>query len=201
MSVSLQMQRAGVDDAVDEFDETRRFRFRLTLQLHGLFGVGRFVFFMLNPSKATKDELDPTVHRCVDYTSIWGGRTTEVVNAFGWCATDPDEMLKMAAAYRADPNALDPVGNPRNDIVIREVVSGLDHHAGDRLVVAWGGFDVPERLAQVRSLLDELDVPLYCIGTNDDGSPCHPLYRPKDYPLEPWSWPTPKPRARRKKSS
>ena len=45
------------------FDETRRYRYRLSREW--LLGDGVCCFIMLNPSTADETVLDPTVRRCI----------------------------------------------------------------------------------------------------------------------------------------
>ena len=85
----------------------------------------------------------------------------------GLVSTDPRGLL-------ATP---DPVG-PGNDRAIDEVTGTLGRVPFGRLVAAWGanraagtrGDEVAGRIARRRRL--------YCLGTNDDGSPKHTLYLP-----------------------
>lgn len=119
------------------------------------------VMVMLNPSIADDTKNDPTVERCQRRAIAMGYGALQVTNIFALVSTDP------AALYATD----DPVG-PANNDAIREAVKD----AG-MVLVAWGthGGHI-ERAKDVVSLLRNCGVTPYCLGTNADGSPKHPLY-------------------------
>lgn len=125
----------------------------------------RVLWIMLNPSIADADIDDPTIRRCLGFTRAWGYGGLVVVNLFAMRATDPREL------YTAD----DPVG-PENDEYLRR------HAAGAGLVVAaWGSHGwLHGRDADVRKILDELNVTARCLGHTNAGAPRHPLYLRKD---------------------
>jgi hypothetical protein len=75
---------------------------------------------MLNPSTADGKEDDPTIRRCIGFAKSWGNGSLEVVNLFGFRATDPKELLEVK----------DPIG-PENNIWI-----GLAANESARIVLA-----------------------------------------------------------------
>jgi len=120
------------------------------------------MFIGLNPSRANGHRTDATVRRCIAYAKRWGFGAVRIVNLFSWIDTDPAAM-KLAA---------EPVG-PRNDRHIKARAADAD-----LIVAVWGihgshfGRDrVVKRIFQGR---------LYALAVNNDGSPSHPLYLPKD---------------------
>src|SRR5262249_3330614 len=54
------------------------------------------------------------------------------------------------------------------------------------VVVAWGILPKSLRPAgeQLLSRLREAEIDLWCLGTNKDGSPKHPLYQPDNAPIK-----------------
>lgn len=66
--------------------------------------AARLAFVMLNPSKATELQNDPTVERCERRARALGFGAFRVTNIFAWRDTDPRAMRRAA----------DPVG-PAND--------------------------------------------------------------------------------------
>jgi hypothetical protein len=93
------------------FDEDERYRYHLAWT----WGEGPpLVAWMLNPSTATHEVLDPTIAGLVKRARAWEYGGVEVVNLFALRATDPRLM-------RAHP---DPIG-PENDLMIRRVLSSL----------------------------------------------------------------------------
>jgi hypothetical protein len=149
------------------FDDTQMYRYRLWREW--LFGDGTCVFIMLNPSTATAEILDPTVTRCVGFTKSWGYKRIEVLNLFAWRSTDPSVLPKLA----------DPVG-PSNMTWILDIATDP---ATRQVICAWGK---PGALAgqgdRVTRELQARGVQLWCLGTNGDGTPKHPLYLGKDTP-------------------
>lgn len=145
--------------------KTYRYTLNRTLSRDGL---GICVFIMLNPSTADADTNDPTVRRCVGYADAWGYRSLTVLNAFAFRGTDPRDMKA----------AEEPVG-PDNDRWIHSVTTsdGLPK----RVIVAWGKDGTHQnRDLAVMKILTKQGLPVFCLGTNKDGTPRHPLYLKKD---------------------
>jgi len=127
-------------------------------------------FLMLNPSTADEVNLDPTCARARSYAERWGYGALIVTNAFGWRATDPDDM-------RA---AEDPVG-PGNDAAIVKAAK-----ASAIVVCAWGNHGAfQDRSARILQLLR--GIPLHALRVNANGEPAHPLYLPGSLPPLAWS--------------
>ena len=166
------------------FDADRRYRYLLWRRWDGtnngwLFGVPpettTCLFIMLNPSTADEKVLDPTVRRCVDFAKRWGCGSLLVANIFALRSTDP-KML-----YQTHSTGGEPIGGPDNDRHILEAAS-----AASVRVAAWGRHgNLLERGRKVVELL--VDLPLMCLGTNQDGTPWHPLYVPGDTELRPYA--------------
>jgi len=118
-------------------------------------------FIGLNPSTADETKEDPTIRRCIGFAKAWGYGGIHMLNLFAFRATDPKAMK----------TADDPVG-PLNDYYIMGV-----HMLCEKTVAAWGSHGgYMDRSAAVRKLIPEL----YCLKTNRDGQPAHPLYLKKD---------------------
>ena len=79
--------------------------------------------------------------------------------------------------------AADPVG-PSNDSAIR---TATQSPFVKRIVVAWGkdGSHQDRDLA-VMKILTEEGLPVFCLGTNQDGTPKHPLYLKKNLQPTPY---------------
>ena len=136
---------------------------------------------MLNPSRADWSVNDNTVTRCIRFAQAWGFNSLVVINLFAWRGTDPKSLLK---AVEEDH---DPVGAD-NDVEIRAV---LTQHAGGTVVVGWSSHTflksiLPPRAAHVLGILREMGITPMCFGHNDDGSPMHPLFLPKNTRLIPY---------------
>ncbi|HEV8034856.1 DUF1643 domain-containing protein, partial [Yoonia sp.] len=131
----------------------------------------RVLFVMLNPSKATEVQNDPTVERCERRARALGFGAFQVTNIFAWRDTDPFAMRK----------AVDPVG-PENNAIIREGAVWAD-----QIIAAWGTHGTHlARGRQTEALLRNLGKPLYTLGLSKHGHPKHPLYI--SYAQQPIPW-------------
>ena len=131
----------------------------------------RVLFVMLNPSKATEVQNDPTVERCERRARALGFGAFRVTNIFAWRETDPFEMRK----------AEDPVG-PDNDATL---ITGVDW--ADTVIAAWGTHGAHlGRGPETEALLRATGSPLHTLGLTKDGHPKHPLYI--SYSQAPMRW-------------
>jgi hypothetical protein len=159
------------DDApsVATYSDCERYRYALTRTWDA--GGKRVMFVMLNPSKATEVQNDPTVERCERRARALGFGAFQVTNIFAWRDTDPFKMRK----------ADDPVG-PDNDAAILSGVAWAD-----QVIAAWGTHGTHlDRGGQVTELLHATDKPLYTLGLSKHGHPKHPLYI--SYSQQPQLW-------------
>lgn len=129
------------------------------------------LFIMLNPSTADATLDDPTIRRCRGFAQAWGCAGITVANLYAYRATNPRELLLCA----------DPVG-PENDTRL----AALARDYGD-IVCAWGKNAKPDRVNAVSAILQSSGARLWCLGTNKDGSPKHPLYIRQDTQLMRWN--------------
>ena len=156
--------------AAASFDETRRYRYRLSRVWDR--SLGRVNFVMLNPSTADAFILDPTVRRCVGYAKSWGYGSLEVTNIFSLRATDPKEL------YSAD----DPTGPDNDEALI------LAAAAADLVVAGWGVHGkLLGRGSAVAQLLSASGVVVHCVSVTKGGYPGHPLYVRGDAPAVRWA--------------
>lgn len=131
----------------------------------------RVMFVMLNPSKATERQNDPTVERCERRARHLGFGAFQVTNIFAWRATDPRDMKA----------ATDPVGT-ENDIVLAEGAVWAD-----QIIAAWGVHGAHmNRGEAVAAQLRAAGTPLFHLGLSKAGHPRHPLYLPYSQKPEPW---------------
>lgn len=129
----------------------------------------RALLVMLNPSTADAKLDDATIRSCVRLLSSHGYGSMEVVNVYGWRATDPTELAKQS----------DPVG-PRNQIVIEAAI-----HRCDVVICAWGAYPpARERATAILNAVRSHRPATYCFGKTKSGAPKHPLYIKSGTPLE-----------------
>lgn len=135
------------------------------------------LWIMLNPSTADASIDDPTIRKCMGFSSRWGYRTLLVGNLFAWRATDPKQLKKLSRE--------EAVG-PENDMYLRSMIQ-----RSDMVVCAWGNHGVLHgRNREIRPLVDEVyretdqvSWPVLCLGTTKNGQPKHPLYVPYEASL------------------
>ena len=154
------------------YSDCERYRYALTRTWNA--AGKRVLFVMLNPSKATEVQNDPTVERCERRARALGCGAFQVTNIFAWRDTDPFAMRK----------AKDPIG-PENDATLLAGVAWAD-----QVIAAWGTHGVHrDRGPAVEALLRETGTPLYTLGLSKHGHPKHPLYI--SYTQQPILWDTP----------
>ena len=151
------------------YSDCERYRYALTRTWDAQ--SKRVLFVMLNPSKATEVQNDPTVERCERRARALGFGAFQVTNIFAWRDTDPFQMRK----------AVDPVG-PNNDATI---LAGADW--ADQIIAAWGTHGTHrDRGPEVAALLRQAGKPLHSLGLSKHGHPKHPLYI--SYAQQPILW-------------
>lgn len=140
--------------------------------------VRRILWIMLNPSTANAQKDDRTLEAIVRFSERWLYGHVMVGNLSAYIATDPDDM-KAAAARGVD------VIGPENDARLCRMIAKV-RASGGLIMAAWGANADPERARQVHAMAGEM----YCLRTNKDGSPIHPLYQPADLIPVLWMPPT-----------
>lgn len=113
------------------------------------------VFIGLNPSTANESKNDPTIRRVLTFAKNWGYGKVYMMNLFALVSPYPKDLLDCP----------DPIGE--NDSYLKTICTGKD------ILFAWGAFTAAKERAY------EISVRFpnaYCLGTNSDGSPKHPLY-------------------------
>jgi len=156
------------------FSPCGQYRYRLTRSwARGDVPSFSVTFVMLNPSVASHEIDDPTIRRCMGFARAWGAEKMDVVNLFGWRATDPRALRKVAS----------PIG-PENEIFVLQTAK-----LADRVVCAWGtsgGKLGKERAARLVRVLGDCSISLSTLGLTQDGTPRHPLYLAGDLVPQPW---------------
>lgn len=129
----------------------------------------RALLVMLNPSTADAKLDDATIRSCVRLLSGHGIGSMEVVNVFGYRATNPAELSTQA----------DPFG-PDNERIVSAAI-----HRCDIVICAWGAY--PPARQHATPILNAVRAhrpATYCFGRTKGGSPKHPLYIKSGTPLE-----------------
>lgn len=134
----------------------------------------KLTYIMLNPSKATEMQNDPTIERCERRARALGFGGFAAVNLFALRETDPTKMRAHPA-----PNG------PGND---REILRAAGW--ADLVLCAWGVHGAHlGRGAEVTGILRGAGRVLHVLGLTKAGAPRHPLYMP--YAAQPRLWPAP----------
>ena len=131
----------------------------------------RLLYIMLNPSKATEVQNDPTIERCERRARALGFGGFRAVNIFGLRETDP----KLMRAHKK------PEG-PDNAAML---IQGCDW--ADTVLAAWGAHGDHQRQGyRTRDLLRDTRRPIHTLGLTKAGHPRHPLYI--SYAEQPQLW-------------
>ncbi|MEP2716130.1 DUF1643 domain-containing protein [Pseudophaeobacter sp.] len=121
----------------------------------------RVMFVMLNPSKATEVQNDPTIERCERRARALGFGGFQATNIFAIRATDPKVM-------RA---AQDPEGPDNREAIL----AGFDW--ADMVICAWGTHGAHRDQGDtIATLLRSRGRALHHLGLSKHGHPKHPLY-------------------------
>ena len=141
------------------YSDCERYRYSLTRVWDP---AGRRVnFVMLNPSKATEVQNDPTIERCERRARALGFGGFCATNIFAWRDTDPRNMRAAA----------DPVGT-ENDTAIVDAAE-----RADQVIAAWGTHGAhQQRGPAVEQMLRKRGITLHHLGLSKAGHPKHPLY-------------------------
>lgn len=141
----------------------RRYRYELRRDWDMHINRPPLLWIMLNPSTADEQENDATIRRCIDFSTRWGYGSMLVGNLFAYRTRYPDELEALPIPERIGPD---------NTTTLLRLC-----RQADRIICAWGtrGIQKPGVLMGYET---------YCLGTTKDGYPKHPLYLPKDTPLE-----------------
>lgn len=155
--------------SVAEYSDCETYRYSLTRVWDP--DAPRVTFIMLNPSKATEKQNDPTIERCERRARALGFGGFCAVNIFALRETDPQKMRRHAA----------PEG-PENDAAITRACLWAD-----TIVAGWGAHgEHLERGMAMRDVLRATKRPVHCLGLTKHGHPRHPLYIA--YAQAPVSW-------------
>lgn len=144
-------------------------RYRYLLRRVWDYAKPRVLFVMLNPSTADAHEDDATIRSCVRLASGAGYGSMEVVNLFGYRATNPAELQNVS-------NPIGPANADVGDVAINRC---------DLVICAWGTHHMAERRArEMVSWVKGWKPAAYCLGTTKSGAPKHPLYIKSGTPLQ-----------------
>jgi hypothetical protein len=134
------------------------------------------VVWMLNPSTATHEVLDPTVYGLIQRARRLGYGGVRIINLFALRATKPEVMKAHA----------EPIGAENDEVIRRALIEARD--AGSPVLAAWGKHGRHlDREAAALAIADELGVELFVLRFNLDGTPQHPLYIGREVGLSPWT--------------
>lgn len=124
----------------------------------------------MNPSEASATHNDPTITREWGFTVREGYSAFAKVNISDYRATHPKELMKPGVV---------PV-SPENLSVILGAAS-----KADKVVMCFGKVNraLEGAARETVAALKDAGIPMWCFGTNKDGSPKHPLYLAANTPL------------------
>jgi hypothetical protein len=134
----------------------------------------RYILFIgMNPSTADASANDPTCAREWQFALREGYSAMVKTNVGDYRATNPKDLMADGLA----------VSSPENLPAIRKIAQ-----VAGQVVLCHGKLNPPLAVAarEIVAALREDKIPLWCFGTNGDGSPKHPLYLRADTPIVPY---------------
>jgi len=138
-----------------KFSDDRKYRY--SLERIWLCRRPYVCFVCLNPSTADENFEDPTIRRCIRFSSDWGYGGLVMVNLFAFCATNPKDLYKES----------EPIGNENDDYLRR-----ISLNAG-LTIAAWGNDG--KHMKRGENVLRLLTNP-QCLIRTKSGHPGHPLF-------------------------
>lgn len=181
MTAVPELRDDGVREDVAAFSDDEMYRWWLTRNWSAT-NCRPLIACGLNPSTATATKPDQTIGKDVGFAKRWGCGWMAKVNAYGY------RTKKPAVMKRAQKSGVDIVGAD-NDRWLRHAFELAVAHSGI-ILVAWGANIEPERQRAIAELLDATPgAQPMCLGTNDNGTPTHELYKAWTTELIPWSCP------------
>ncbi len=151
------------------YSDCERYRYSLTRTWDP--AGARVMFVMLNPSKATEIQNDPTIERCERRARTLGFGAFRATNIFAYRATDPKDMRRAA----------DPEGPDNQDALIEGV------NWADQIICAWGTHGTYRNQGpMIETMLRSHGKSLHHLGLSKAGHPKHPLYIA--YAQQPVQW-------------
>jgi len=162
--------RKGDCDSEAVYSDCERYRYALTRVWAA--EEPRVLFVMLNPSKATEMQNDPTVERCERRARALGYGAFRVMNLFAWRETDPKRLRATDHPVGAD-----------NDRLLLDALPWAD-----RVIAGWGVHGAHRnRGPEVAAMLRDAGAVLHCLGLTKAGHPRHPLYIAHATPPRVWT--------------
>ena len=152
------------------FSEDGRYRQLMRRWLGPVFPERYILFIGMNPSTADASVNDPTCAREWTFARREGFEAMTKANVGDYRATEPKMLLAPGVE----------ASSPGNLPAIRKAAAGAE-----RVVMCHGKLNralAPAGEVLIAAMRAD-GVPLWCFGTNGDGSPKHPLYLRGDTPL------------------
>jgi hypothetical protein len=147
-----------------KFSEDRKYRYFLYRIWETTNEFPKVMFIGLNPSKASEDEDDPTVRRCISFAKSWKYGGMYMTNLFAYISTNPKELVTSGEDIQLNNTTL-------------KVINGLCA----KVVFCWGSFmQHKKRMEEVIAMFPHA----YCIDKSKNGIPKHPLYLRGDLELK-----------------
>ncbi len=151
-------------------------------------GAGAAILWCgFNPSLADGTRDDPTMNRIIGFSYRWGFGSAIIVNMHPFVTPSPIALrrwLKQAEKeYAVDPGLATLLGSspPAAALVHNRTVINGFLHDGLICVAAWGQLADPiEAESFIEDVGFNFSIDWYCLGTNENGSPRHPLSRGKN---------------------
>lgn len=124
------------------------------------------VWVMLNPYTADGSQDDNTIRKCIAYAKAWNYGSFHVVNLFDIRLTDSKELKKKENPFTHDCFQI--------ALAKIKLCKGI-------VLCGWGNEGlIKERSQAFKQYMKFYNVKLFCLKTNKNGEPTHPLYLKKE---------------------
>lgn len=135
----------------------------------------------LNPSIADNLTDDPTIKALYQFCDQWNCERLIMLNLFTLIATEPKDMIKHPAPECG--GSLEPwIETFTQPESVYNGATNRDYEP--KVVAAWGAHGVlRDQDRKAMAWLNYWNVKAWCLGTNKNGTPLHPLYQKRDVPL------------------
>lgn len=130
-----------------------------------------------NPSDAGRSQNDPTILKVCKFALAWGYSDVIMHNLMDRIADEPSALIEIVRSGEK-------VMSQHNSVRVCQAATSVD-----LIVCAWGIVNPPFKVVAdgMEAALRAQGHNLYCIDTNQDGSPKHPLYCLDELRPRPWS--------------
>ncbi|MEP7375563.1 MAG: DUF1643 domain-containing protein [Chitinophagaceae bacterium] len=163
-----------------KFDKDKIHRYTLWRSWND--NLPKILFIGLNPSRADSEFNDPTIKKVCGFAKSWGYGGIFFGNLYSFrtpYVKGPIPLKELLEGWKPLLDNLNRATDHLTDFYLQSMIQ-----TADKIICAWGSWRFTE--ARVNEVMKMIERP-YCFGTNQDGSPKHPLYLKSSTLLSPFN--------------